>query len=439
MSSCFHRATYILMPMTGEETILTGSICQDQDLPLDDKLLTWFGVPDDPAKQVCSVLKSQYAHGNTYVRMGIGALVHGMLSILQERHNLKQESQKATHELRHAEELCRELQESNEALRHAQDATASLEVCVPCFLVRYLSTDIESAQTKLRASEQSYTEYYETTKEQISTLGENLDKMTSKFEAAQSKLVALESRTSQLAEHNKRLQNIDAILKQSDTFPVIQTNGRVTDFHVIMNIWQRQADEDDNTHLRVFECPVTGCSTRLAQYPIIAQIHQMATAVGVRLEAPVVFETKNEGYGWNQLSTKSQIQLSARLCFVYANRKRYQRSGDKNSMTTDDEQMLVTFHIEEVMPNLPMIPRFALLTSRFRSQMATRFFIARASRKERRKKRPSACASRVRGGIHSLRWSLQIRYSSSRIEIRCVIDERPRCEEIGRAFCHASQ
>ena len=133
MSSCFHRATYILMSMTGEETILTGSICQDQDLPLDDKLLTWFGVPDDPAKQVCSVLKSQYAHGNTYVRMGIGALVHGMLSILQERHNLKQESQKATHELRHAEELCRELQESNEALRHAQDATASLEVCVPCF------------------------------------------------------------------------------------------------------------------------------------------------------------------------------------------------------------------------------------------------------------------------------------------------------------------
>ena len=81
-------------------------------------------------------------------------------------------------------------------------------------LVHYLSADIEYAQTKLRASEQSYTEYYETTKEQISTLGENLDKMTSKFEAAQSKLVALESRTSQLAEHNKRLQNIDAILKQ---------------------------------------------------------------------------------------------------------------------------------------------------------------------------------------------------------------------------------
>jgi hypothetical protein len=130
----FHRATYILMLTTGEETILTGSICQDQDLPLDDKLLTWFGVPDDPAKQVCSVLKSQYAHGNTYVRMGIGALVHGMLSILQERHNLKQESQKATHELRHAEELCRELQESNEALRLAQDATASLEVSVSCFL-----------------------------------------------------------------------------------------------------------------------------------------------------------------------------------------------------------------------------------------------------------------------------------------------------------------
>ena len=172
--------------------------------------------------------------------------------------------------------------------------------------------------------------------------------MTSKFETAQNKLVMLENRTSQLAELNKRLQNIDAILQQSESFPMIQTNGHVTDFHVIMNIWQRQADDDENTHQRAFECPITGCSTRLAQYPIIAQIHRMAAAVGVQLEAPVVFETKNDGYGWNQLSPKSQIQLSARLCFVYANRKRYQNSGEKNSMTTDDEQMLVTFHIEKV-------------------------------------------------------------------------------------------
>lgn len=122
-----------------QETILTGSICQDQGLPLDDKLLTWFGVPDDPAKQVCSVLKSQYAHGNTYVRMGLGALVHGMLSILQERQSLRQEALKATQDLKHAEELCRELQESNEILKSAQDASASIEVSVWCFHLKNIA------------------------------------------------------------------------------------------------------------------------------------------------------------------------------------------------------------------------------------------------------------------------------------------------------------
>ena len=74
--------------------------------------------------------------------MGLGTLVHGMLSILQERQSLRQESSKATQDLRHAEELCRELQEANENLRNAQDASSSIEVSVLCFEMTMLSTDI---------------------------------------------------------------------------------------------------------------------------------------------------------------------------------------------------------------------------------------------------------------------------------------------------------
>jgi len=68
--------------------------------------------------------------------MGLGALVHGMLSILQERQSLRQEALKATQDLKHAEELCRELQESNENLKSTQDASASIEVSVWCFQLK---------------------------------------------------------------------------------------------------------------------------------------------------------------------------------------------------------------------------------------------------------------------------------------------------------------
>jgi hypothetical protein len=104
------------------------------------------------------------------------------------------------------------------------------------------------------------------------------------------------------------------------SFPVIQNNGHIIDFHRIVSKWAKTAEEDENTASRSFMCPVENDYTSLAQPRIIDQIQRLSTGLGLKAEPPLLFESKTNDT-WTQLSNKHHIQLTATVCYLYANHR----------------------------------------------------------------------------------------------------------------------
>ena len=104
------------------------------------------------------------------------------------------------------------------------------------------------------------------------------------------------------------------------SFPVIQNNGHIIDFHRIVSKWAKTAEEDENTASRSFMCPVENDYTSLAQPRIIDQIQRLSTGLGLKAEPPLLFESKTNDT-WTQLSNKHHIQLAATVCYLYANHR----------------------------------------------------------------------------------------------------------------------
>jgi hypothetical protein len=104
------------------------------------------------------------------------------------------------------------------------------------------------------------------------------------------------------------------------SFPVIQNNGHIIDFHRIVSKWAKTAEEDENTASRSFMCPVENDYTSLAQPRIIDQIQRLSAGLGLKAEPPLLFESKTNDT-WTQLSNKHHIQLAATVCYLYANHR----------------------------------------------------------------------------------------------------------------------
>jgi hypothetical protein len=104
------------------------------------------------------------------------------------------------------------------------------------------------------------------------------------------------------------------------SFPVIQNNGHVIDFHRIISKWAKTAEEDENTASRSFMCPIENAYTNLGQPRIIDLIQRICTGLGLKTDPPLLFESKTDDT-WTQLSNKHYIQLTATVCYLYANHK----------------------------------------------------------------------------------------------------------------------
>jgi len=141
-----------------------------------------------------------------------------------------------------------------------------------------------------------------------------------------------------LADSNQRILQLENELRQTkakiqgglDTFkestilfsfPVMQNNGHVVDFHNILSKWAKAAEDEDNTASRLFQCSIEDSYTSLAQLRVIDQIQRIAIGLGLKVEPPLIFERRIDAT-WTPLSNKHHIQLAATVCYIYANRKK---------------------------------------------------------------------------------------------------------------------
>jgi len=166
------------------------------------------------------------------------------------------------------------------------------------------------------------------------------------------KLVQIETDLAAANLQNQCLKSALGLFKNAESYPVVQANGHVVDFHQVLMAWHGKPDEEGHNPHRTYGCPITSSYTNLAPFPVISQIQSLATALGLRLEPPMVFEIRpvvsnNDEGDWTPLSMRTQIQLSARLCSLYANRKRCDtKAKDISVVMTEEEQLIITFCME---------------------------------------------------------------------------------------------
>ena len=155
----------------------------------------------------------------------------------------------------------------------------------------------------------------------------------------------------QAVKAEKQLRLIDAKLKRginllnettaSSTFPVLQTNGLVVDFCRVISKWASAAEDDEGTATREFVCASTQKTTTLARFPMTDRIQQIAGALGLKIEPPLLFEREEDDV-WVQLSSKEHIDLTATVCYLYANRDRLTTA---NTLLGED---VISFRISKV-------------------------------------------------------------------------------------------
>ena len=179
-------------------------------------------------------------------------------------------------------------------------------------------------------------------KTELKDLKQRLEKSNEKLKVSESKNKQLESKMTSSADS---LSTVRTIFKDMETFPVIQTNGHLVAFHTVMEIWCKKADEDENHSLRTYICPFTNTHTNLTQFPVISHTQKIASALGFSVEPPVMFDVEKTR---TEFSLKTQIQLSARICYLYANRKKYGESGKTSSVAADSENMIIVFKVAKV-------------------------------------------------------------------------------------------
>ena len=222
----------------------------------------------------------------------------------------------------------------NDSLRFNETMTIELQA---------LKKTMEQTETKLSDAIQEN----DTSQKRLKKLMQNLSKSESKQENANIAHQILKQQFNQTetelsAAHLQRHHLNQVFFKDGQLFPVMQTNGQLIDFHQVLTVWTNKTDEDGHNPHRTYGCPVTSSYTSLCPFPILHQIQCLAKSQGMCIEPPVAFEREvnNE---WIPMSMRTQIQLSARMCFLYANRERYSQSNEASITMTEDEQLIVTF------------------------------------------------------------------------------------------------
>ena len=159
------------------------------------------------------------------------------------------------------------------------------------------------------------------------------------------------------SELNHRIESLEARLdeaqKQADLYlsavnkfvdpvegvqhrcPVIQNNGVIRSLQSLVEIWAKEFDMGQSNPFRMFTCPVTRKFSTISPFPIVDTVMKLARAAAVDVSSPIVFMYK-AGLSWIEFSFHEQLELIARLCGVYRDRKDASKPPEQRNVSMID-------------------------------------------------------------------------------------------------------
>lgn len=126
---------------------------------------------------------------------------------------------------------------------------------------------------------------------------------------------------------------VDPVTQSKHVCPVIQTNGVIRSLPEIVDIWLKEPDLGQSNAFRMFQCPVLKNFSMVAPFQVVETVMSLASTVGVNSVPPVLFQFKQTDDSWLEFPLHEQLELIARLCTVYSQRKNEARPPEQRNVT----------------------------------------------------------------------------------------------------------
>ena len=133
----------------------------------------------------------------------------------------------------------------------------------------------------------------------------------------------------------------DPITKQNLICPVIQNNGVIRSLSSIIDIWLKETDMGQSHAFRMYQCPVLKSFTMLAPVQIVETFNSLAVSIGVDVNLPVHFSFKKDDGSWDKFPFHEQLELIARLCAVYNQRKNENKPPEQRNVTIEEVSFMI--------------------------------------------------------------------------------------------------
>jgi len=136
-------------------------------------------------------------------------------------------------------------------------------------------------------------------------------------------------------------QFVDPVTGIQHRCPVIQNNGVIRSLGAVIDIWVKESDMGQSNAFRTFFCPVTRNYVLLPPFRIVNAVMKLAGAAGVDTTSPIAFVHKGVDGSWAEFSFHEQLELIARLCSVYKDRKDPTRLPEQRHVTIPGGPILI--------------------------------------------------------------------------------------------------
>ncbi len=160
---------------------------------------------------------------------------------------------------------------------------------------------------------------------------------------------SIESYRSMADEYQKHTEKVkvlvdrfnDPITNEKLRCPIIQNNGVVRSLSSIVNIWLNEIDLGQSNAFRMYQCPVLKSFSMIAPFQIVETFMSLAASVGVEIDLPVKFSFKQDDDSWKEFPFHEQLELIARLCTIYGQRKNSGRPPEQRNMSIGEMSFMI--------------------------------------------------------------------------------------------------
>lgn len=139
----------------------------------------------------------------------------------------------------------------------------------------------------------------------------------------------------------------DPVTKVTLKCPVVQNNGVIRSLVEIIKIWLKETDLGPSNAFRMYRCPVLGGISMIAPVQIIETFMMFASSTGIEVELPVKFSYMWEDGPWVCFPFHEQLELIARLCSVYSQRKNQARPPEQRNVAIGDLSFMIIMRAVE--------------------------------------------------------------------------------------------